>query len=91
MNPDTTYRNRSDAAVFAAARKGLDNCPAVPGTVRVHVADDLVTLTGSVKRLSQRADAEHVVRPVIGDRRLLNNITVIQAADDLFDAPDDGA
>jgi hypothetical protein len=55
------------------------------------VADDLVTLTGSVKRLSQRADAEHVVRPVIGDRRLLNNITVIQAADDLFDAPDDGA
>jgi osmotically-inducible protein OsmY len=68
--------HRSDAAVFAEARKGLDYCPTVPGTVRVHVADGLVTLTGSVQRPSQRADAEHVVRPVIGDRRLLNNITV---------------
>jgi hypothetical protein len=30
-----------------------------------------------VERRSQRADAERVIRPVIGSRRVLNNITVI--------------
>jgi osmotically-inducible protein OsmY len=67
---------RSDAAVFADARKHLDDCPTVPSNVHVHVEDGLVTLTGTVPRASQRTDAEHTVRPLIGDRRLLNKITV---------------
>jgi osmotically-inducible protein OsmY len=91
MSGNTSHAaNRSDAAIFAEARKGLDNCPTVPGTVRVHVEDGLVTLTGSVQRPSQRTDAEHVVRPVIGGRHLVNNITVIPApSTEWFDAPDD--
>jgi phosphoenolpyruvate-protein kinase (PTS system EI component) len=70
---------RSDAAVFADARKHLDDCPTVPGTVHVHVEDGLVTLTGIVLRASQRTDAQDTVRPLIGTRRLLNKITVTEA------------
>lgn len=70
--------DRSDAAVFADARKHLDDCSTVPSTVHVHVEDGLVSLTGSVLRPSQRTDAENTVRPLIGKRRLLNKITVIQ-------------
>ena len=77
--PDT-----NDAAAFAAARKRLDETPEVPGTVRVHVVNDVVTLTGTVERPSQRADAERAIRPVIGSRRVLNNVTVITDR-----APDD--
>ena len=80
---------RSDATVFAEARKGLDDSPTVPGTVRVHVEDGIVTLTGSVQRPSQRADAERVVRPVIDDRRLVNNIIVMPPATEGLEAPDD--
>jgi osmotically-inducible protein OsmY len=69
---------RSDAAVFADARKQLDDCPTVPSTVHVHVEDGLVTLTGTVPRASQRTDAEDTVRPLIGERRLLNKITVTE-------------
>lgn len=53
------------------------NCPTVPGTVRVHVEDGTVTLTGSVQYPSHQADAEHTVRPVIGTRHLVNKITVM--------------
>ena len=78
------------ATVFVEARKRLDDCPTVPGTVRVHVEDGTVTLTGSVQRPSERADAEQVVRPVVGDRRLVNHITVMAAhATEGFDPPDD--
>jgi len=76
---------RSDAAVFAAARKHLDDCPTVPSTVRVHVEEGLVSLTGSVLRPSQRAEAENAVRPLIGRRRLLNKITVTQVPGDDVD------
>jgi osmotically-inducible protein OsmY len=80
MSSNTTQAaERSGAAVFGAARRALDDCPTVPGTVRVHVEDGTVTLTGSVQRPSQRSDAENVVRPTIGRRRLLNKITVAQA------------
>lgn len=74
----TRRGEQSDAAVFADARKHLDDCPTVPSTVRVHVENGLVTLTGSVPRASQRTDAEDTVRPLIGDRRLLNKITVTE-------------
>ena len=66
----------SGAVVFGKARKALDECETVPGTVRVHVENGTVTLTGSVDRLAQRTDAERAVRPVIGNRRLVNKITV---------------
>lgn len=74
----TRKEERSDAAVFADARKHLDDCSTVPSTVRVHVDDGLVTLTGSVPRTSQRTDAEATVQPLIGNRRLLNKITVTE-------------
>jgi osmotically-inducible protein OsmY len=75
--------DRSDSVVFAAARKRLDECPAVPGTVRVHVEDGVVTLTGSAQQPAQRIEAERVVRPVIGERRLINNIIVLPLTEDL--------
>jgi osmotically-inducible protein OsmY len=82
--------DRSDAAVFGEARKALDDCPTVPGTVRVHVDDGVVTLTGSVQWPSQRADAEHAVRAAIGNRRLLNEITIPQVPSaEGFEAPDE--
>ena len=74
----TPKEERSDTAVFADARRHLDDCPTVPSTVHVHVEDGLVTLTGSVPRASQRTDAEQTVRPLIGDRRLLNKINVTE-------------
>ena len=76
MRPQKEDRN--DAAVFADARRHLDDCPTVPSTVHVHVEDGLVSLTGSVQRPSQRTAAENTVRPLIGSRRLLNKITVTQ-------------
>lgn len=49
-----------------------------------------MTLTGSVQRPSQRADAENTVRPVIGNRQLLDKITVTQVPSaEGFEAPDD--
>ena len=79
MSTNTTRAaDHSDAAVFAEARTTLDDCPTVPGTVRVYVEDGIVTLTGTVPWPSQRAEAERVVRPVIGHRQLLNKITVLQ-------------
>jgi osmotically-inducible protein OsmY len=69
----------SDAESFSTARQALDASPTVPGTVRVHVKDGLVTLTGVVQDPSHRADAERAVRPTIGGRRLLNHIVVTRA------------
>lgn len=90
MSIGTHAEAGSDAAVFADARKRLDDSPTVPGTVRVHVDDGHVTLTGSVQHPSQRAEAEHVVRPIIGGRRLVNNIVVMDGTvTQMFDAPDE--
>ena len=77
----------TDAAAFAAARKRLDDSPTVPGTVRVHVVDGLVTLTGTVEQPAERAEAERIVRPVIGSRRVLNNISVIADGADVEAPP----
>ena len=74
----TRATTHSDAAAFGQARKALDNSPTVPGTVRVYVEDGIVTLTGTVERPSQRADAEHAVQPTIGKRRIVNRITVTE-------------
>jgi osmotically-inducible protein OsmY len=80
---------RSDADVFVEARNALDRCPAVPGTVRVHVDSGVATLMGSVRLPSERADAEEAVRHVDGVRRLVNDITVAQPASaEGFEPPD---
>jgi osmotically-inducible protein OsmY len=80
----------TDAVVFAEARHALDGCLTVPSTVHVHVDDGIVTLTGSVQRPSERAEAENAVRPAIGNRRLINTIIVTRPpGTEGFDAPDD--
>jgi hypothetical protein len=66
----------SDAAVFADARKRLDDCRTIPGTVRVHVDSRFVTLTGSVQFPSERFEAEEVIKPALAGRRLINYIVV---------------
>jgi len=77
--------------VFADARKRLDDCPTIPSTVRVHVDDRHVTLTGNVQHPSQRSEAEQAVRPAIGDRRLENRVTVTPIpSPEGFEAPEDG-
>jgi osmotically-inducible protein OsmY len=70
--------HRSDAEIFADARFALDNQPAVPGTVHVHVVDGIATLTGTVRRPTDRTTAEQVVRRVDGVRDVIDLVMVWQ-------------
>ena len=72
----TTATHRNDAEIFAGARLALDNQPGVPGTVHVHVDDGVATLTGTVRRFSERSTAEQVVRHIDGVRRVIDLVTV---------------
>ena len=65
-----------DAAIFAAARHALDQCPQVPGTVRVHLDHGIATLTGGVRSSRERVAAEDTVRNIPGVQGLVNKITV---------------
>jgi osmotically-inducible protein OsmY len=86
----TVTRRRSDPDIFSAARKALDEHPAVPQEVRVHVDHGTVTLTGSLRWLQERSEAEDVVRRVDGVLRVVNNIIVAHMANpEGFEAPDD--
>jgi len=67
-----------DGDIFCAARVALDRCPTVPPSVHVHVNGGILTLTGSVRYPSERADAEAAIRRVRGVRRLVNRIAVFQ-------------
>ena len=71
--------NRSDAEIFADARKALDQRPTVPPGVHIHVDRGTVTLTGSVRQPFERADADQAVRTVEGVRSLVNDIIVTEA------------
>jgi len=62
----TKTTHRTDAEIFAEARSGLDRRPNVPDTVRVHVDQGVVTLTGTVRLGSQQAEAEDTVRHLSG-------------------------
>lgn len=87
-----TTPQRSDAEIFAAARRALDERPSVPQGVHVHVSSGVVTLTGSVSLPVERADAEATVRGIEGIRGLVNDIIVTQAAKPAgFDAPDESS
>jgi osmotically-inducible protein OsmY len=84
----TNRTQRSDAEIFADARKALDQRPTVPQGVHVHVDHGAVMLTGSVRQPFERADAEEAVRVVEGIRSLVNDIIVTKAPPADFDAPE---
>jgi osmotically-inducible protein OsmY len=73
-----TGSHRTDADIFARARKALDERPSIPGTVRVHIDDGVAWVTGTVRRTSERAEAEDVVRQVPGVQRVVNKLAVAQ-------------
>ena len=88
MRARTTHR--SDAQIFADARKALDQRPTVPQGVHVHVDRGVVTLTGSVRQPVERANAEEAVRRLEGIRSLVNNIALTQVPNNEgFEAPDE--
>jgi osmotically-inducible protein OsmY len=66
----------TDAEIFVAARRALDERPTVPPEVRVHVEHGAVTLTGSVRWPAEREAAEKLVRQVPGVQAVFNNIVV---------------
>jgi osmotically-inducible protein OsmY len=73
--------HRSDTEIFVDARKALDHCLSIPQGVRVHVDHGTVTLTGSVRLVHEKGEAEDVVRRIEGVQRLLNHISVAQEPD----------
>jgi osmotically-inducible protein OsmY len=86
----TRPARRTDAEIFVEARHALDSRPTVPEGVHVHVDQGTVTLTGSVQRPSERADAEQAVRPIEGVQRIVNDIVVAQIPHAIgFEPPDD--
>ena len=81
--------HRTDAEIFAQARKALDERPSIPATVRVHIDDGTAWLTGTVRLASERVEAEDVVRQVPGVLRIVNKISVTQTASpEGFEPPD---
>jgi osmotically-inducible protein OsmY len=84
-----TDTHRFDSDVFAAARKALDDDPRIPQDVRVHVDRGTVTLTGTVRWMRERAEAEAIVRQIAGVRDVVNHIDVAQVVNpEGFEAPE---
>jgi hypothetical protein len=82
----TWTTHRSDAQIFADARKALDQRPTVRQGVHVHVDCRAVTLTGG--RSNERTRKSHA--PGRGYSKLVNNITVTQVPNhEGFEAPDE--
>jgi osmotically-inducible protein OsmY len=80
---------RLDSAIFAAARKALDDDPNVPQDVRIHVDRGAVTLTGTVRWPREKFEAESVVRQIVGVLEIVNHITVAQVVNpEGFEAPE---
>jgi osmotically-inducible protein OsmY len=80
---------RTDAEIFAQARKSLDDRPSIPATVRVHIEDGVAWLTGMARRMSERAEAEDVVRTVPGIQSVVNKIDVAERpSEEGFEPPD---
>ena len=73
-----TATHRLDSDIFAAARKALDDDPRIPQAVRVHVDRGTVTLTGTVRWVRERTEAEAVVRQIAGVGDVVNRIDVAQ-------------
>jgi osmotically-inducible protein OsmY len=88
MKTTTQVTHRPDAEVFAAVRHALDENPAVPASVRVHVKEGVVTLTGSMRMPAERAAAEATVRDVEGVRGIVNDIFVLNVSAEGFEPPE---
>lgn len=88
MRVKTQTMNHNDAEIFAAARHALDENPAVPAGVRVHVSAGVVTLTGSVRYPGERMEAEETIRHIRGVRRIVDDIFVQSTDAAGFEAPD---
>jgi osmotically-inducible protein OsmY len=90
MRSATHINHRPDAEIFTEARHALDVRPGVPASVRIHLDEGVMTLTGSVRTASERSEAENTVRSIPGVRRLVNEIVVarIPSAEG-FEPPDD--
>jgi osmotically-inducible protein OsmY len=69
---------RPDAEIFAQARNALDRHPLIPATVRVHIDDGIAWLTGTVRRTSERTEAEDVLQEVPGVQRVVNKIMLAE-------------
>jgi osmotically-inducible protein OsmY len=76
MKPAAAVPHRPDPIIFVEARHALDQQPAVPASVHVHIHDGVATLTGSVRLPSQQLAAEEAIKHVPGLRRLVNDIIV---------------
>ena len=85
----TQLTHRPDAEIFAAVRSALDQNPAVPATVRVHVREGAVTLTGSVRTPAARMEAEEIARGVDGVLSVVNDIVVVRIAPQGFEPPEE--
>jgi osmotically-inducible protein OsmY len=85
----TPLTHRPDAEIFAAVRSALDQNPAVPAVVRVHVKEGVVTLTGSVRTPADRIEAEATARGVENVRGIVNDIFVINIPAEGFEPPED--
>ena len=78
-----TNADVEDAELFARARNALDHVPDLPSTVRVHIRDGMVTLTGSVERPLARAAAADAVQHLPGVQGVINRIVVAPPLVDL--------
>jgi osmotically-inducible protein OsmY len=67
---------RNDGDIFGAARVALDRRLDIPGTVHVHVANGVATLTGTVHLPGEQLLAAETVRRVKGVRRVVNQMTL---------------
>lgn len=68
---------RTDSEIAQAVRHALEWDPLVfAELIQTTVANGWVTLDGQVERWSQRGDAEHAVRHVVGMQGVTNRITV---------------
>jgi osmotically-inducible protein OsmY len=89
MTPDPVKTHRTDAELFTEARHALDENPAVPAAVRVHLQGGIVTLTGSVRLPGERLMAEQTVRGIEGVRGVVNEIFVRDVPAAGMEPPDD--
>lgn len=67
---------RTDEDIARTAVNHLQWSSSVPETVKVNVSDGNITLSGTVDWQFQREAAEHIVRPLIGVKDIINQIVV---------------
>jgi len=76
MSESSADVQRTDAEIFAEARRALDRNPRVPEGVHVHVGNGVATLTGDVRWPHERQEAEQAVASVAGVTGVVNRIVV---------------